>query len=62
MGTWSNGYLPCCDKSGECFARTNGKCTLLVETYRNGKCKFKKANANITNGLYYPYNPKYTCK
>lgn len=61
MGKWSEGYPLCCDRSGECFARRNGTCTILTETCKAaGRCKFKKPDANITNGKYYPYNPKYT--
>ena len=56
----ANGYLCCNDKSGECTCRSYEQSTLFVELYKTGRCKFKKPNENVTNGVHYSYNPKYT--
>lgn len=45
----------CKDTEGECFARDHGACRCLNETPT--KCSFKKPDALITNGIFYPYNP-----
>lgn len=54
----SYNYKPCpqCkDKTGRCFARSDGVCMILLECEH--KCKFKKPLAAWTNGIKYPYNP-----
>lgn len=42
-----------------CFARENGKCTLLQKK-PNGKCAFQKPDRETTNGKKYPWNPNYS--
>lgn len=46
----------CRDKDGECFARKNGYCMILLESQIG--CKFKKPQREWTNGRHYPYNPE----
>lgn len=41
----------------KCFAKVNGECTILNGTYKDNNCPFYKVTRNITNGIYYPYNP-----
>lgn len=48
---------PRCRDKRECFARENGKCTLLTEARKDGKCSFCKEKREYTNGVYYPYIP-----
>ena len=45
----------CVDCTGNCFARRNGKCMILLTASAN--CSFKKASKEFTNGILYPYNP-----
>lgn len=48
-------YCPTCiSPEGECFARRNGKCTVLVDTKRIRQCNYKKAERLVTNGTRYP--------
>lgn len=42
-----------CNKEGKCFARTNGKCSLLTERV-TGNCKFQKPERDVTDGVRYP--------
>ena len=47
-----------------CFAQYedldgNLKCRILSETYPPGKCKFKKADREYTDGVRYPFDPFY---
>lgn len=49
---------PRCRDKRECFARENGKCTLLTEARKDGQCPFCKPKKEYTNGVFYPYNPK----
>lgn len=46
-----------CNDSRKCFAKVNGECTILTSTYKDNNCPFCKVTRNITNGIYYPYNP-----
>ena len=56
------GKAPVCEESRPCFAqrlRIADKkihCTLLTESYENGKCPFCKPFQNITNGKEYKHN------
>lgn len=51
---------PMCYQTGECFARKNGACTVLMSTaFKGGKCPFQKPEREITNGKAYPYDPCY---
>ena len=43
-----------CNDKRNCFAKKDGKCTVLTSAYE-GACPFQKANRGITNGKYYPY-------
>ena len=43
-----------CYCQGKCFARLNGKCTVLTEGYVRD-CPFQKEKALYTNGKFYPY-------
>lgn len=50
-------YIPKCRQTGECFARDNGKCTILSKTSET--CSFQKPDREVTNGVRYPFNPDY---
>lgn len=43
-----------CYCEGSCFARMNGKCTILSEGYMRN-CPFQKRDCLYTKGKYYPY-------
>ena len=43
-----------CYCQGKCFARYNGKCSILNEGYIRD-CPFQKENALYTDGKFYPY-------
>lgn len=43
-----------CKCGGKCFARENGKCTILTKTPDN-KCSFQKPKRNVTNGNVYDF-------
>lgn len=45
--------LPECYDERECFARQNGKCTILNEAPTD-VCKFCKPRRDVTNGKAYP--------
>ena len=49
-------------KRPKCFAKSkDGKCTILYDSdfgYR--KCPFYKAEASVTNGRVYPFDPSYS--
>lgn len=48
-----------CVQSGKCFARENGKCTILTGEMKKGCCSFQKPKVNVTNGKRYKYVGKY---
>lgn len=43
MRSYSQGEPKCIDRR-PCFARNGGKCTILWESYDDGKCPFCKKN------------------
>ena len=47
-----------CSDTRQCFARSNGSCKILRETYEGTgrKCPFAKAEKEITGGVCYPYD------
>lgn len=54
-----------CNDPRPCFAKrkcgkSKYRCGILIESYRSGKCPFRKANASITKGQEYPYNADYS--
>lgn len=47
--------LPVCfEVEKRCFAKENGRCTILTNTDSNTICRFCKERAEITKGKYYP--------
>jgi len=50
---------PKCRETRVCFAKKNGKCTLLTKTGKKGTCNFCKPSREMTDGKYYPFNPAY---
>ena len=41
--------VPRCNDTAPCFARSGDFCTILSESYKNGRCPFRKASEkNIT--------------
>lgn len=42
-----------CEGGRYCFAQRNGRCSILTEIPKDGKCAFKKPRANVTNGKVY---------
>lgn len=52
----SNMFRVKCNDCRECFARTkDGKCTILVSGYENGKCPFCKPDRDVTDGVTYKH-------
>lgn len=52
---------PVCETPGKCFGRTKtGKCKILTDTteYRH-ECPFQKDKVDVTNGVWYPWDPGY---
>lgn len=49
---------PKCKDTRPCFARKEGRCICLSETYPEGKCPFCKPEMEVTNGVFYPFIPK----
>ena len=47
--------LPKCTDQRRCFAKEDGKCTILSSTYGDKPCKFRKPVCDVTNGKYYPH-------
>lgn len=54
--------FPTCGDSRRCFAKFQDnpadkfhKCSVLTETYQDGKCPFAKPARGVTNGKYYPH-------
>ena len=45
-----------CNDRRECFAKSNGKCTLLETVFPDGQCPFCKPERLYTNGVHYPYH------
>lgn len=54
----ANNPKECIDER-PCFARKDGKCTILKKSFRfmKKRCPFCKERKEVTNGVYYPYNP-----
>ena len=46
----------CSDMEGRCFARRGNRCRILKDPTAM-PCKFKKPDADVTNGKWYPFNP-----
>lgn len=53
-----------CNQPGECFAKVVSRknpgtyvCECLSDGY-DGPCPFQKKYRFVTNGIYYPFNPK----
>lgn len=44
---------PTCRDERTCFARKNGKCTLLSDSYPPGRCPFCKEFRDVTGGRVY---------
>lgn len=61
----ANNYPKCYDKRKGCFARINGCCDFLHQTYKNQDCPFFKERRDETKGKIYktqkhyrdPWNP-----
>ena len=51
-------FPKCCGKE-PCFARREGKCTILKEAYIPWMCPFRKPKSTYTNGVYYPFKSDY---
>lgn len=45
-----------CKIEGQCFAKRDGRCEILMITPEEG-CSFQKPVREVTNGKYYAYNP-----
>lgn len=39
-----------CNDHRECFAKLNGKCMILTESYKDGKCPFYKSKEEYERG------------
>ena len=49
--------IRCYDCEGRCFARRDGnRCEILTKPFL--PCSFKKPERLVTNGVFYPYNPR----
>ena len=48
---------PTCDSDKPCFARGNGRCSILKEVPHRTPCPFQKPARDWTNFKCYPYNP-----
>ena len=48
-----------CYEGGECFAKRGGRCEILTKGLV--PCPFRKPVREITNGVWYAYNPS-RCK
>lgn len=44
---------PTCRDERTCFARKNGRCTLLSDSYAPGRCPFCKEFRDVTGGRVY---------
>lgn len=45
---------PKCNDERRCFAKVNGRCGILIHSYKKGeKCPFNKPQREVTNGVYY---------
>lgn len=56
MGT----RLDKCPHEGRCFARRNGECEILLNTFFwKRKCPFQKPDMEVTNGKTYPFDWAY---
>jgi hypothetical protein len=42
-----------CNRTGKCFARVDGCCTILCEKMTGEKCAFQKPKRDVTNGKRY---------
>lgn len=42
-----------CKDPRTCFGRKEGRCTILLRGYEEGKCSFCKPFRDITNGIVY---------
>ena len=54
MGSQIN---PTCDSDKPCFARGNGRCSILKEVPFRTPCPFQKPSRDWTKFKHYPYNP-----
>lgn len=58
---------PICRDTRKCFAQIPCKvhemnvmrCGILVTTYPDGYCPFRKEDAEMTDGIYYPLDKEY---
>lgn len=42
---------PVCNENRTCFAKEDGKCTILLKNYPKGKCPFRKTPREYKRGL-----------
>lgn len=53
-----------CNSDRECFARTYGRCGILIPdghgkiSFASGSCSFKKRDRQVTDGKSYPHRDK----
>ena len=47
----------CNSPTGQCFARSLGRCTILTCELNSKRCAFKKPRRLETGGKVYPNNP-----
>lgn len=51
--------FPKCHKTETCFARKDGKCTILRSAYKKKEvCPFRKEYMEITRGKYFKFIPR----
>lgn len=59
-----SGTCDYCNSDRECFARTYGRCRILLPgddgkiSFASGSCSFKKRNREVTKGKNYPHRDK----
>lgn len=42
---------PKCNENRTCFAKEDGKCTILLKNYPKGKCPFRKSKREYERGM-----------
>ena len=51
-GAYDNKFDPKCRDWRKCFARKEGKCTILIQTYNAGECPFAKVRRSDKLSYY----------
>ena len=55
--------FPVCNDTRECFAKKREfandpyRCQILTKVYKGDTCPFCKPECEVTNGVFYPYDP-----